>query len=119
HLAVSNHEVAVTAKPLQVLVLVDVLVVGVQEVPVAEDEVKDWILVAVRLLRVATEYVVDCSAVVEACRHLTVGIETGVPSRVCESLEFIPFGILHQPEIWVAVATTNLEVELRLVQPLC
>jgi hypothetical protein len=43
HLAVTDHEVAVAAETLDTLVLVGVVVIGVKEVAVTDDQVKDGV----------------------------------------------------------------------------
>lgn len=104
HLSVADEDVAVGPEALDALVLVYVLVVGIEEVTVADDEVEDWIAVAVRLLGVAAEDVVDGAAVVEARGRLAVAVEAGVPARVGKSFQLEAVGVLDQAEVRVTVA---------------
>ena len=71
HLPVANHDVAVAAKAFYALVLVNVIVVGVQEIAVANHEVDDRIAVAVRLIRLDNaRNVVNRSPVVDCRKEL-------------------------------------------------
>jgi integrase len=61
---------------------VNVGVICVQKTAVAQDQINDWVSIAIRLRRIAPKHVVNASAVVLAARDLTVAVIIRFASRV-------------------------------------
>jgi len=85
HLAVPDEDVAVAPEPAEALVLVDVVVACVQEVPMANHKVKHWVCLFLAF-RVAPKHVVDGTTVVEPSADLAVAVEVGPATRKLQPL---------------------------------
>jgi len=77
----------------------------------ADNEVLHWICVAVRLLGVPTENVVNCPSVVKSRWCLTVAVEIGIPARVRQPLDLVSFRWRNYSEVRVAISPTFLNVQ--------
>lgn len=72
HFPVADHNVAITTEAFDVVVFVLVIVVSVQEGPMANDEIEHWKRVTVRLFGVTPKDVVNVPSVVKARRNLAI-----------------------------------------------
>ena len=81
----------------------DVLVVRIQKIPMEHYQIYQGIIVSIGILRIASKNVVDISAIVETCWHLTICIVGGFTTGVGKSLHLKSYRGLHQPKIWVQV----------------
>ena len=117
HLAIADENVPIAAETPDALVFVNVLVVGVQEAPVANDKIKHGIRISIGDLRIAAKDVVDRSAVMQAGRDLAIAVKRCVASRVGKPLEFIAVGRGNHPEVRVRVPPAHFIVLSDLVEP--
>src|SRR5580692_12515626 len=105
HLAVTDQNVAIAAEAPEAFVLVNVGVIGIQKAAVAQDKIEHRVVVAVRLLRVASEYVVNLPPVMLAAWYLAVAIVICFAARISKSLELKTFGKAYEAKIWIGVAS--------------
>ena len=113
HLPIADQDVAIAAKSFNALVLVRIFMVGVQEIAVADDQVEHGIGIAVGLLRVAAEDIVDGPPVVEPRGDLAVAVEAGIAARVGQPFQLVAFGSRDHAEVGIAVPPAGLEVQGR------
>ena len=108
------------------LVLVDVLVIGIQKIAVANDKIDNRVLpTAVALVRigrevgrVSTEDVVDLPAIVIPGRHLAVRVIIALAAWPSEALDFVAFGVFDQTEVRVSVAARSFKMNVQLLKAL-
>src|SRR6266850_1395813 len=124
HFSVADHDVAVGPKSLHALVLVNVLVVSVQEIAVADNQIDHGILSApVALIgirrhirRITPKQVEDLPPVVVSGRHLAIGVVVTLTARPGKALDLVPFGVLDQAKIRVRIAAGAFKVNAQLLE---
>lgn len=112
HLSVAYHDVAITPKAFDAPVPMDILVVCIEKVPVADHQVEYRIPVAVRLGWVPAEHVVYRATIMITGRHLAVAVVRHLTARVSQALYLISFGVSHKTEIRVGVPSPALIIEV-------
>jgi hypothetical protein len=91
----------------------NVIVRGVQKIPVTNNQINNRIFFLIRLsCRVATENLKDCSSVVKAGRHLAVGIVILFSSGPAQPFDLIPFRLMDGSEVRIGVTARRVEVNL-------
>lgn len=116
HFAVSNQQVAVGAEAFHAFVLVPILMVGVEEIAMAQHQIEHRIAIAVGLLGIAAEDVIDGSAVVVARWRLAIAVERGIAARVGQPFRLKAVCAFYHAEVGIAVAAADLEVQVRLLE---
>lgn len=114
HLSVADQDVPVATETFNALIFVNILTIGVEEVPMTNHQVDYGIRVAIGFLGVTAKNVVNRPRIATSRRHLAVAVEARVSARVGESLELEPVARLHHPEIRITVSAADLEVALCL-----
>src|SRR5207249_10796927 len=102
----------IAAKALHTFVFMNVIVVGVEKIAVANDEIEHRIRIAVRLGGVTTEDVEYGPPVVTAGRNLTVAIVVGLTPRIRQPLHLEAVGRSDQPKIGISIAPADLKIQL-------
>ena len=90
---------SVASEAGDVLVLMDVLVVGIQKVTVEYHKVDDGVIVVIGGFGVSAECVIHGSAVVESGGHMAIGVVGRFTARAGQCLDLISYGALNQPKI--------------------
>src|SRR5882757_6877675 len=103
HLTITDQDVTIAAEAPEAFVLVNVGVIGIQKAAVAQDKIEHRVVVAVRLLRVASEYVINLSPVMLAAWYLAVAIVICFAARISKSFEFKTFGKAYEAKIWIGI----------------
>lgn len=111
HFAVTDQDVAVAAEATEALVLVNISVIGIEKAAVADDKIEHGILVTVRLPGIASEDVVNLSAIVFAARWLAIAVIVGLAAWICEALEFKALRKLDKAEIRIGISARRVKVE--------
>ena len=104
HLAITNKNVTITPKTTETFVLVNIGIVRVEKAAVTNNQIEYRVTVAVRLGRIAAEYVIDLPSVVLSTWHLAVAVIAGVPPWIGQPLELVSFGMPHEPKVRIRIA---------------
>lgn len=98
HLSITNHDVAICAKPFYMPILVDIIMIGIKKIAVTDNQIRERVFKFTARFWISAKYIKNSMSVVHACRHVTICIKIGFTTRVFKSFNFIPFGIVDKRE---------------------
>ena len=95
-----------------------VRVVSVQKTTVTYHQIKDRVAVAIGVMRIASEDIKDLPPIVLTPGKLTIAVVIRLTARISQGFEFVPFGMVNQPEIGIGIAPWLIEVLTNVLQAL-
>jgi len=95
HLAVTNHDVSVRAKTINVHIFMCIVVSCVKKISMANYQIDKRKFQIFRCFRISSKNIEDGSAIMKSRRDIAIGIKISLTARIFKSLNFISLGIVN------------------------
>ena len=113
HLSIPDHDISVAAKPLDAFVLVNIIMVGVQEITMANHQIQHWISITIRYGGITPKNIEDDPSIVVTGGNLTIAVIADFTAWIGQSFNFVTFSEVNHPKIRIAIASTHFIIKAR------
>ena len=97
------------------LILMNVIVVGIEKISMAQHHVSEWVIRLIQILGVPAEDIEDGPTAMHASGHIAISIEIGFPTRILQTFDFLTLWVIHKCDVGIGVATWFIEVQTGLL----